>query len=168
VGVVKVIDPFVCARVGRIFEEDVALKTMERLAPMLLNTQGNAIVRLCFDVDVEGQPYFSGHIKATLLLACQRCMKALEHNVDIDVKLGLVKTEQQIAQLSENYEPVLIENNEVLLSRLIEDELVLALPAYVKHDADQCANQALHVEFESEKPEKTNPFEVLIKLKKPE
>ncbi|VAW83645.1 hypothetical protein MNBD_GAMMA16-871 [hydrothermal vent metagenome] len=164
----KAIDPFVCARLGRVFEEELPLDVMGRLVPMLLDTQGGVIVHLCFDVDAEGQPYFSGNIKATLILACQRCMKAMEHNVDIDVKLGLVKTEQQMTQLSESYEPVLIENNEILLSRLIEDELVLALPAYAKHDTDQCANQAFHVEFESKEPEKINPFDVLIKLKKSE
>lgn len=164
----KAIDPFVCARLGRTFEEGLPLNTMERLAPMLLDNQGKAMVSLFFDMDLEGQPYFSGKIKATLLLACQRCMEALEHKVDINVKLGLVRTEEQVAQLSRNYEPALIESGEVLLSQLVEDELVLALPAYARHDADQCADQAFHVEFESEKPEKANPFGVLINLKKSE
>ncbi len=164
----KVIDPFVYARLGRAFEEDLPLNTMERLAPMLLDKQGNAAVILAFDTDLEGQPYFSGNIKATLVLACQRCMEALEHKVDISVKLGLVKTAEQVAHLSGDYEPVLIENDEVSLSQLVEDELVLALPAYAKHDADQCTGQTFHVELESKKPEKLNPFGVLISLKKSE
>jgi len=165
---VKAIDPFVSARLGRTFEEDLPLNTMERLVPMLRDSQGKAAVILAFDMDLEGQPYFSGNIKATLMLACQRCMEALEYNVDIDIKLGLVRTEQQVAQLTESYEPVLIENDEVLLSQLVEDELVLALPAYAKHDADQCTGQSFYVELESKKPEKINPFDVLANLKKSE
>ncbi len=159
----KSINPFAYARAGRIFEENLPLNSMERLAPMLLDTQGQIIVGLYFDTDAEGQAYCSGNIKATLILACQRCMDALEYQVDINVRLGLVRTEQQVAQLAKKYEPVLITKDEISLCQLVEDELVLVLPAYAKHDKNQCTGQTSRLEFESKK---NNPFAVLTKLKK--
>jgi len=100
---------------------------------------------------------------AELPLTCQRCLDACPQKVELQQTYRWVDTEAQAAQQDEgSEEDVLALEGEVDLLALLEDELIMALPAFVKHDAcDLPLDLAPEV---LEVPE--NPFAKLAALKK--
>jgi uncharacterized protein len=73
-----------------------------------------------------------------------------------------VSGEDEIKRLPEGYEPLLVTGEPLLTRELVEDEVLLAIPAIPRHGGEEACvtgyeNQSL--------PERENPFAVLEKLK---
>ncbi|MDD5460122.1 MAG: YceD family protein [Methylococcales bacterium] len=147
----------------------ISLSNLDRLAEMLADDKGSVAFDLFFGR--EGRlAKIEGRIEADLELKCQNCLQAVEWPVNSEVKLGIVTSIDQANRLPEDYEPLLIEEEKVLLKNIIEDELLLVLPAFPKHqhaclipnlgnsDADSVVN--------SEQSAPQNPFSILANLKK--
>jgi len=159
------------AETGRILEGTLPLVSMQRLMLQLVpdTDETNKVdVTLEFGVDIQGIKFLSGHITAPVKLVCQRCMKAMDFNVDANIKLAMVKSTEEAEELPDMYEPLLVDEPELSLVELIEDELMLALPIVALHSNDNCSavvekelqgTQALETEA------KPNPFVVLAQLK---
>lgn len=145
------------------------LKNLDRLSDLLLSDEGAVEVRLFFSR--EGRiPKVEGHLKANLQLQCQTCLQAVEWPVDIQIRLGIVTTIEQANRLPEDYEPLMVEEERLLLKDIVEDEVLLAIPTFPRHQHD-CFTKKTGVNgldsFEKvvESPN-TNPFSILAKLKK--
>ena len=133
-----------------------------------MNNDGVVNVSLYFGR--EGRiPYVDGNLETTLLLTCQKCLQGVEFKVNNAVKLGIVTSIEYVARLPLEYEPLLVEEETLLLSTLVEDELLLSLPDYPKHEYD-CVVEGVAKDivsaFEEIAPKKPNPFSVLAHLKK--
>lgn len=163
----KEIDPFRFAHNGLHLQGQLALSKMSRLAASLANDEGIVDVDMQFDIDELGTPYLAGRFKTTLTLICERCMEPMTINVDTECLLGFVKSEYKAEQLAEQYEPWFVENDEpVDPIRIVEDELILALPLVPRHDYSCLPEDAWYSgekEGEAEKP--ASPFAVLSVLK---
>jgi uncharacterized protein len=75
-------------------------------------------------------------------------------------------------RLPEGYEVTLIENTPMMLSDIIEDEILLALPPIPKHLDDSCSSEVVKGwsseqtnETNTENVKRDNPFDVLAGLK---
>jgi uncharacterized protein len=112
-----------------------------------------------------------GRIKAILPLECQNCLQALEWSVDNIVKLGIISSIDQANQLPDDYEPLLVEEENLLLKTLIEDELLLILPAFPKHQHNcfipNSGNNNLDSLLVDKQSTIETPFSILAKLKNP-
>jgi uncharacterized protein len=145
------------------------IKSLDRLSEFLLNDEGAVSVSLFFSR--EGRlPKIEGHIKAVLQLQCQNCLQAVEWPVDIAVKLGIVTTIEQANRLPEDHEPLMIEEGKLFLKDIVEDELLLVIPSFPKHEHNCFTQKSGTSELESlennlQSPSK-NPFSILAKLKK--
>ncbi len=163
----EIIDPVVFAErhshvVGR-----VGLQRMTRLADFLFNKEGELSADLQFYK--EGKvPIIEGRIQGHLTLTCQSCLKALPWTVDKSVKIGMVQTMEQADRLEEGFEPMVVSDQKMSLPAIIEDEVIIALPDYPRHD-NKCmqysSTEPLVEESEEIKQESNNPFSVLAKLK---
>ncbi len=157
------------------------LKQMTRLMPLVLDESGEAEVELQFERDFERRYIITGQIRSQVRLTCQRCMESYLQPLQIEVSLALVRDAVQAEQLPERYDPLLIEGDELFLRDLVEDELLLALPAVPRHLDDACAMDPApigdvqgvssddsetdpHGE-EDEAPTPPNPFAILGRLK---
>lgn len=165
------IDPFRLARNGLILEGELPIKAMKRLSASLYDDSGNIHVKMNFDLDkVLGTPYMSGEFAAALTLKCERCGKNMTYDVDINCSLGMINSEQKIEGLAEQYEPWVLDydnDNLIILSSIVEDELILAIPLVPKHE-HACLPKEAWVsgdEIEEEVEEKVSPFAVLSALK---
>lgn len=147
----------------------ISLSSLDRLAEMLADDKGSVAFDLFFGR--EGRlAKIEGRIEADLELKCQNCLQAVKWPVDSEVKLGIVTSIDQANRLPEDYEPLLVEEEKVLLKNIIEDELLLVLPTFPKHqhaclipnlgnsDVDSVAN--------AEQSSPKNPFSILANLKK--
>lgn len=108
--------------------------------------------------------------RATVWLACQRCLQPAEHALLVDRTLRFVASEEEAERLDEasDEEDVLALDHALDLPALVEDELILALPIVPRHE--RCPEPLpYHPETEpvaSEAAPAPHPFAVLAQLKK--
>jgi uncharacterized protein len=120
-------------------------------------------------VGTNGFPQIWLHLQAavSLPLVCQRCLGPADIAVLFDRSFRFVATEEQAAAEDEDAEEdVLALRRDFNLRELIEDELLMAMPAVPRHEV--CPTEVkLSVQdpgFEAESGAKPNPFAVLAKL----
>lgn len=103
---------------------------------------------------------------AQVALTCQRCLKPVHEDIDIDRWIRFVDTEAEAAALDvDSDDDVLALPRHLDARELIEDELLLALPLVPRHEV--CPEPLAHVD-ELEEPaleERPNPFAALAALK---
>lgn len=141
------------------------LAAFPRLQGLLLDTQGEVRYSLQFDTDALRIPYVELHVDTELPLACQRSLQRFEFPVRVVQRLGLVRDEADEAGLPGEYEALLVaEDGQLQMLDLIEDELVLAVPAVpVDPNSEPVARDWPARE---EELAKASPFAALASLKK--
>ena len=164
------IDPLHLAEKRVELKGQIPLNRMDRLAGLLANDSGVVSVELFFGR--EGKlAKIEGQIKAVLELECQNCLEVVEWPVTSAIKLGIVTSIDQANRLPEDYEPLLVEEEKILLKTLVEDELLLSAPTFPKHQhecffhsiLDNNKVDSLH---HNDQLPSENPFSILAKLKK--
>jgi uncharacterized protein len=166
------IDPLQFADKGGSVSGQMDLSKFDRLADLLFSDAGVVEISLFFSR--EGRiAKIEGQIKSVLELECQNCLASVPLQVDGDVKLGVVTSIDEANRLPENYEPLVIsQEGKVLLKDVVEDELLLLLPSFPKHQHD-CLSQALTTNNNNNLPieehsASKSPFSILAKIKIPE
>ena len=170
----KEIDPIRLAQNGLKYDGQILLSDMPRLAKSLHSDSGLVDVVLAFDIDEIGTPYVKGEFTVPVSIVCERCMLPMTISLSANCLLAMVVSEKLIDKLAEQYDPWLLESSEpVLLSKVVEDELILALPLVPRH-TDACLpsdawstisdDSDYNKEQEDDKPE--SPFAILSSLKK--
>lgn len=109
------------------------------------------------------------HLTASgqVALTCQRCLKPVHEDIDIDRWIRFVDTEAEAAALDvDSDDDVLALPRHLDARELIEDELLLALPLVPRHEA--CPEPLAHVDDlpEAQADERPNPFAKLAALKR--
>lgn len=164
------IDPLQLADRRSNLKGQIPLSRLDRLADLLMNDTGAVSVDLVFSR--EGSlAKIEGRIESILELECQNCLQAVSWPVDSAIRLGIVSSIDQADKLPDDYEPLLLENEKILLKDIIEDELLLILPQYPKHQHDCLARNpdSNSTETPSDKDAEShqkNPFSILANLKK--
>lgn len=157
------VEPLGLADVGRSFRGKLPVRCFERLAPLLHSNEGELAVRLEFRLDERRIRTVKGTVEGELNLVCQRCLNQLRFPVDLKFSLGVVSSEAEIDRLPDGYEPLLVSGESIPTRALVEDEVLLAIPAIPVHEDGMggCETGYRNPEI----PEKENPFAVLKKLK---
>lgn len=163
------IDPIAFADKQRTLQGQIPLTKLSRLADLLLEDNGQVEIDLAFNKNGR-LAIVQGHIKANLMLECRTCLEALTLPLDVEVNLAVVHSLEQVERLSGEYEPLMLEEEKIFLHELVEDELLLALPDFPRHE-HEC--QPYQQTIEAIKPAlstpqqsvSNNPFSVLAKLK---
>jgi uncharacterized protein len=173
------VDPIRLATRGEHLRGTIPLKQMKRLISALSSDEGEVFIDVEFSVDINHVVLLTGNIKTESKLVCQRCMKEMDLPIAFDFQLAFVRSEAEMERLPEGYEATLINNTTMMLSDIIEDEILLALPAIPKHQQELCTvnfaddvvdvtgssgSQQKH-EPNTENVERDNPFDILVSLK---
>jgi uncharacterized protein len=162
------IDPLHLADKRGELRGQIPLSSLDRLADILFSDEGVVAVDLFFGR--EGRlAKIEGKIKAVLQLECQNCLQAVEWPVNAEIRLGIVTSIDQANRLPGDYEPLLVEEGKIPLKSIIEDELLLVIPAFPKHQhncltPDLDNNKADSLLNNGQSP-KENPFSILANLK---
>lgn len=147
----------------------VKTSSLGRLAALLDAPTGDVQVELYFSRDEQGIATMHGRYQVDAPLVCQRCLEQVVVSIDSECDVGFVKSDEAAKQLPRRYEPVFVGEEPLDLFALIEDELLLALPAVPMHPPQTCQHppgyrpETAELEEKSEKP---NPFSVLANLKR--
>ena len=77
---------------------------------------------------------------AELISECQRCFKPLNLALHKKTLLGICSAEDDLQSLDEKYEPLQLDaDNELSVTKLLEDELLLAMPFLPLHSEAECS-----------------------------
>jgi len=122
-------------------------------------------VKLEFTISEERKKVVIGSANADLALVCQRCLEPVTVPVESNISLAIVWDEDAAKALPERFDPWITGEGMADLYEMIEEELLLSLPAVAYHE-EPCLDSKLYssgkpVEVKREK----NPFQVLEQLK---
>jgi len=163
------VDPIAFADKQRTLQGQIPFSKLSRLADVLLDEKGQVEIELAFSK--EGRlAVVRGQLRADLVLECRTCLEALILSLDVTVNLAVVKSSEQAERLSGEYEPLMLKEENILLHEMVEDELLLALPDFPRHEQEckpykQSADAIKSAANDSRQSQSNNPFSVLAKLK---
>ncbi|TVP92259.1 MAG: metal-binding protein [Pseudomonadaceae bacterium] len=163
------IDPRRLADRGVALQGSISADRLPRLLAAVNAVTDEVIVELNFARDEQGLTTLHGHYQAIVEMTCQRCLEGVTLPLDSRCEVGFVVSDEAAKQLPRHYEPVIVDDEKLNLLSLIEEELLLALPAVPMHPLDKCQHPdgfEPDEEPEEEAAERPNPFSVLAKLKR--
>ena len=144
---------------------------LSRFKALLAGEEGRIRAELGFSRDEEGRCLVRVMIDADVEVTCQRCLQPMNRRVESDSTLAIVWTEEQAGQLPRNLEPLVLGAQDADLWSIVEEELMLALPAFSYHESAAC--KEILANYSGAAPEeevpagkKPNPFDVLAQLKR--
>jgi len=102
--------------------------------------------QLHFDQDSMGIRHVRGRVHSRVQLICQRCLEAMEFELESTIKLAFVRSEFEMKRAEEaGYDAYQVEDREkVNIYTLLEDELLLAMPLIPMHEESGCGSRLQH------------------------
>ncbi len=165
-------DPSRLCGLGKVYEGVIALSEFARLSLLLTDAAGNATFRLAFSKNEDKRDVVEVSVRATLAVQCQRCLGTVKREIVSTSQLGVVSGPAEMERLPDSLDPLLVEENQVVLRDLIEDELILSIPNAPTHDPEECEVSLSELStrpagLETETEEKPpSPFAALAALKR--
>lgn len=156
----RISDAFVFAREGRVLEGELAVSDLERLHDLLAEVSGSISFRLQGFKSERGELMLHLVVSGVIQLACQRCLKAIPFDLDVDNLLEIIPEGADMSQdeLEDDTKDFLPLAGELNVAELVEDEILLALPVAPRHEKCGLPGAA-------DAGERINPFAVLSGLK---
>jgi len=134
----ELLDPRRAVALESRFEGQVPLSQMTRLRPLIESAEAIATYRLDCGKDLRGYSVISGQVGAVLELRCQRCNGLLSLPVESELALALVEGVDEASALPDDYDPLLFDGQLLRSTELVEDELILCVPAVPRHAEGSC------------------------------
>lgn len=118
-------------------EGDVLVTRMPRLQAVIASGEEPAYATLRCWKDEQHRYIVDVRVQVTVALECQRCLSQCELELATQSSLCVVWNEDSIKELPSGYDP-LVAGDTSDLHALVEEELLLALPAVPMHDVGDC------------------------------
>ena len=118
----------------------VQIAALSRLSESLLDNTGTLNYQVQGAVDLQDRPLLELQVSGTVQLQCQRCLEGFEHKVHVETAVRLVAPVVLDREYDDDPDALDCVATSVAfdLAELIEDEVLLALPAYPRHEAERC------------------------------
>lgn len=138
----------------------MAVSALERLHDLLAEVSGEVAFRLEGFKGANGELMLHLEVSGVLPLACQRCLKSVAFDLDVDNLLQLVPEGAELSQeeLEDDTRDFLPVARELNVVDLVEDEILLTLPVAPRHEKCGLPGAA-------DAGERINPFAKLSGLK---
>lgn len=143
----------------------VPLHRLERIAPHLTRNDGMVTGSVALSME-RGRIVAEVELAAELEVRCQRCLLPMTLPVESRSQVALVGSEADAACVPEELETALAPEGRMRLADLLEEELLLALPAAPRHP-QACPQGTGDRETESFAEPTQRPFANLGALLKP-
>lgn len=142
---------------------------LPRFRALLAEDAGKIMAKLSFGRDEEGRDMVATTVSAEIAVTCQRCLRAMPLALHSSNILAVVWSDDQARHLPRRLDPWIVADGEDGdLWGLVEEELILALPAYSYHEQKDCNEVLVDMAsrpLEEEGADRPNPFDVLAQLK---
>lgn len=122
---------------GAVLEGTIAIAKFERLTELLYASEGSAQARMSFRQGNGGTLLVELKCEAVLELVCQRCLKAVVHEVCEQVEFAVAENDDSLTVLPKDLTLITLDGDRFQPATLIEDELIVSLPLIAKHDDEK-------------------------------
>lgn len=141
---------------------------LQRFSELLAASDGTIDATLAFSRDEENRYLVRVDLEAKVAVSCQRCLAPMPLELASSNTLAVLWTDDEARHLPRHLDPVISEEAGDLWE-LVEDELILAMPAFSNHSEESC-NEFLSGLAPAQPAEEAgsgrpNPFDVLAQLK---
>lgn len=175
-GITADIDPLLLARKGKHVSGQLSLKKLPRLAVLSSEpSSGRINVELQFSRDADQQCWMQGSMSGQLEVICQRCLEKMPLTLNskvnallvgqTDIKTDKITIAGQESDDSDIGETIIICKAKTTVAKLVEDDLLLAMPMFPKHETGCCNNTENSIKAGHRENQPENPFAVLATLK---
>lgn len=130
------------ASAGDKLEGELTLNELPRVYNLLIDPDDpaqNLHFSLSFKLDAQGRCLADGVLQVPVQLQCQRCLQPMGCLLEAEPHYEFVGSNSDPAQVLKEREPVAADDDVVDLIMLIEDEVLLSLPAAPLHEPEQCS-----------------------------
>ena len=134
-GFSAVINPLQLVKQGKRLKGQLVLQVLPRLAAFSSKpATGKVDVDLQFDRGEDQQNRVTGSASACFDVICQRCLEPMSLQLDTELNMLLVDSREHVIENSNG----IVCKGKMPVAELIEDDLLLAMPMFPKHQAGDC------------------------------
>lgn len=119
----------------------VGLDKMPRLSAAVIDAKAPATAVLSCSRDTQGRYLVGIRVEMDVVMTCQRCLERCDVALSANSVLACVWDDTAAGDLPADYDP-LVTGDVTDLHELVEDELLLAVPAVAMHSAPACQAQS--------------------------
>ena len=144
----------------------VGLDKMPRLTAAVIDAKAPATAALRCSRDTQGRYLVGIRVEMDVVMTCQRCLEPCDVALASHSMLACVWDDTAAGDLPAEYDP-LVTGDVTDLHELVEDELLLAVPAVAMHSIPACQAQCVGAEeniIGEEVETTTRPFAGLSEL----
>lgn len=155
-----VIDSLAFAREAGSLQGELPIAGLTRVLDLLADSAGCLAYRVEGRMGARNRSQLWLELDGALTLCCQRCLEGVKYPLEVRSLLEFVDDEDELTQeeIEDDSRDFLLSQKELDVMALIEDEIILALPAAPCHES--CAMPKA-----SQGTAKVSPFSVLTGLK---
>lgn len=124
---------------GLSLQGSLAVEQLPQLGALVEGIVGDIEAKVAFDTDAEGRARVRLTARAVVELACQHCLGSFVRHLACDYAGIVTETRAKFEAAGQADEVILGEGFELDIAKLIEDELILALPMVPRHAGGDCA-----------------------------
>jgi uncharacterized protein len=158
-------DPRKFAQQGVLIEGFIPVADLPRMLEATQESNGSVQVSLDFGLNETKKRVVTGRANADLALICQRCLGAVTVSVESEISLAIVWDEDAAKAVPQYLDPWIVGEGAADLYSMVEEELLLSLPAVAYHQEPCIDSRLLSSGTPVEVKKERNPFQVLEQLK---
>jgi uncharacterized protein len=162
----KLCNVAVLAQEARTVTLAVPLKQLARVAPQLISLDGMVAGSVALAME-QGRVVADVTLTAQLEVRCQRCLEPMLLPIESQSRVALLSSEAAADDVPPELEMALAPEGRMRLADLVEEELLLALPAAPRHAGECPSQRGSSRQDEFEEPTQ-RPFAALGALLKPD
>ncbi len=139
------IDSLRFAQSGDSLSGEFPVASFERLRDMLVSTGGGVAWRLS-GVTESGRPALKLVVAGELRLLCQRCLMPCLHELRLESVMPVARSEGELDvwERDDSLLDALVAETHLDVQTLVEDEILLSLPAVPRHADGACGQAGGH------------------------
>jgi uncharacterized protein len=158
------IDPRKLAMQISRLEGCVDASKLPRLVAAVNSISGDATATLNFENEHARAALVDGEVNIKVEIHCQRCLDPVAVELQTAFALQVISGEEYVDRVATSREPWIVEDRMANLHQMLEDELLLVLPAVNYHPAGTCTGDTFMTHREPDEVVES-PFNVLRSLK---
>ena len=134
------VSPHEYARNNRRWRGEVPVTAFDRLVHEISTDTACVEVQLAFSRDENDHVRMQGQASITTDVACHRCGESITTAIVADIDARIVRSEELASDLAHDADVIVVTDNPVSVTELIEDDLIMSIPWRVCEQQEDCPN----------------------------
>lgn len=134
------VSPREYARNNRSWRGEIPVTTFDRLVSEISADTESVEVQLAFSCDENDHVRMQGHASVIAEVACHRCSESVSTTIRADIDARIVRSEDIASNLAQDTDVIVVTDNPVSVTELVEDDLIMSIPWRVCQQPEDCPN----------------------------